>query len=102
MEETTTPERTIVSTGGIIIGPAASTHCRSGRSDVARLFIGVQRANARANNPEIIPAAAHAAWIAGQRYTAFTTLSVMCPSSVANQAHHANLNGGLELVPGVQ
>ncbi|MYJ27125.1 MAG: hypothetical protein F4080_16820 [Holophagales bacterium] len=102
VEETTTPERTIVSTGGIIIGPAASTHCRSGRSDVARLFIGVQRANARANNPEIIPAAAHAAWIAGQRYTAFTTLSVMCPSSVANQAHHANLNGGLELVPGVQ
>ncbi|MDE2923321.1 MAG: hypothetical protein OYL92_12500 [Acidobacteriota bacterium] len=101
-EETTTPDRTVVSTGGIIIGPAASTHCRSGRSDVARLFIGVQRGNARANNPQIVPKAAHLAWIGGVRYTAATTLNVMCPSSSANQAHHASLNGGLDLVPGVQ
>ncbi len=102
VEETTTPDRTIVSTGGIIIGPAASTHCRSGRSDVARLFIGVQRANARGNNPQIVPKAAHLAWIGGVRYTAATTLNVMCPSSSANQAHHASLNGGLDLVPGVE
>ncbi len=107
MEEVTTTEmvdteRTVVSTGGIIIGPAASTHCRSGRSDVATLFIGFQRANVRANNTEIIPKASTAATFGGVRYAAFTTLNVMCPSSSANQAHHASLNGGLDLVPSVE
>lgn len=97
--ETETPDRTVVSTGGIIIGPAASTHCRSGRSDVATLFIGVTRASVRANNPEIIPSASTGATFSGTKYAAYTTLNVMCPSSSANQAHHASLNGGLNLVP---
>ena len=92
-------EKPVIETAGIIIGPAATTHCRSGRADVARLFIGVSQGEVHKHSPEIIPAASRAARINGINFAAYTTLNVMCPSSVANQAHHANLSGGVNLVP---
>ena len=103
-EETVTGDpttKTIISNAGIIIGPAATTHCRSGRADVARLFIGVPRDDVRERNPEIIPVASTGAEIAGTKYAAATVLNVMCPSSSANEAHHASL-GGADLVPGTE
>ena len=105
MIETTVKEpvpdstRTIIENGGIIIGPGATTHCRSGRSDVARLFIGVQRSDVRSRNTDILPPASTGAKVGGVNYAATTVLNVMCPSSSANQAHHASLNGGVDLVP---
>ena len=95
-------EQVVIETAGIVIGPASTTHCRSGRADVARLFIGVTQDEVQKHSPEIIPKASRAARIAGMNFAAYTTLNVMCPSSSANQAHHAKLNGGLDLVPGVE
>ena len=95
-------EQVVIETAGIVIGPAADEHCRSGRADVARLFIGVTQDEVHKHSPEIIPKASRAARINGMNFAAYTTLNVMCPSSSANQAHHAKLNGGRDLVPGVE
>ena len=92
--------RTVVQNGGIIIGPGSSTHCRAGRADVAKLFIGVTQKDIRDRNPDVTPRASKLPTkIAGVDYAAATTLNVMCPPSSANAAHHANLNGGVNLVP---
>lgn len=92
----------IIENGGIIIGPASSLHCRPGRADVARVWIGVKQGDVRRRNLEIIPAATEAVEYDDVKYAAEVVLDVMCPPSSANQAHQASLNGGVNLVPDVE
>ena len=90
---------TVIENGGIIIGPASSLHCRAGRADVAKLFIGARVSDVRSRNADVIPPMSTGAKRGGVSYASAVTLNVMCPPSAANQAHHANLNGGVNLVP---
>lgn len=89
----------VIENGGIIIGPGATTHCRRGRADAAKLFIAVKRADVRTRNKEVTPVMSTGLEIGGVKYAAATVLNVMCPPSAANAAHHANFSGGVNLVP---
>ena len=90
---------TVIENGGIIIGPGATTHCRRGRADAAKLFIAVARDDVRTRNPEVTPMMSTGLETGGVKYAAATVLNVMCPPSAANAAHHANFSGGVNLVP---